>query len=130
MELLFRLVAVILGIFSPCRYNEDLLIDGGIAENLPWRETKRAGADKVLSIVFTSKSPKSCCSNIYEVVNKSFSILCHELYRYEWDGTDYLLEIKLPNMGLLDKKMIKFLYNEGYQQTLMGVRKIKEKLGL
>ena len=40
------------GIFSPCRIGNNLLVDGGIAENLPWRETKRAGADKVLSIVF------------------------------------------------------------------------------
>lgn len=116
------------GIFSPCRYKEELLIDGGIAENLPWRETKKAGADKVLSIVFTNKEKKSCCNNIYEVINKSFSILCSELSKYEWDGTDYLLKIKEPKVGLLDKNNINLLYNEGYQQTRMNVRKIKEKL--
>ena len=94
------------GIFSPCKYEDVLLVDGGIAENLPWRETKRAGADKVLSIVFTEETNKKCCKNIYEVVNKSFSILCHELYKYEWDGTDYLLKIKEPSVGLLDTKQI------------------------
>ena len=35
------------GIFSPCKYKGELLVDGGISENLPWRETKRAGADIV-----------------------------------------------------------------------------------
>ncbi|MCI8277575.1 MAG: hypothetical protein HFJ46_06690 [Clostridia bacterium] len=103
-------------------------MDGGIAENLPWRETKRAGADKVLSIVFGNKTPESCCKNIYEVVNKSFSILCHELSKYEWDGTDYLLEIKEPNIGLLDKKHIDELYNEGYIQTKLKISDIKKKL--
>lgn len=118
------------GIFSPCKYESELLIDGGITENLPWRETKRAGADKVLSIVFTSKTSKSCCRNVFEIVNKSFSILCHELSKYEWDGTDYLLKIKTNNMGLLDKTKINELYHDGYIQTKLKINDIKEKLNI
>jgi NTE family protein len=118
------------GVFSPCKYEDKLLVDGGIAENLPWRETKRAGADKVLSIVFTDKKPKNCCQNIYEVVNKSFSILCHELAKYEWDGTDYLLKIETEKIGLLDNKKIKELYDEGYIQTKKNIKNIKNKLNI
>jgi len=116
------------GVFSPCRYKQDLLVDGGIAENIPWRETKRAGADKVLSIVFTDKTPKKCCDNIFEVINKSFSILCKELAEYEWDGADYLLKIKEPKVGLLEKKKINELYQEGYIQTKQKIGDIKRKL--
>lgn len=116
------------GVFSPCRYKQDLLVDGGIAENIPWRETKRAGADKVLSIVFTDKTPKKCCDNIFEVINKSFSILCKELAEYEWDGSDYLLKIKEPKVGLLEKKKINELYQEGYIQTKQKIEDIKRKL--
>lgn len=116
------------GVFSPCKYNNNLLVDGGIAENIPWRETKRAGADKVISIVFTDKTPKKCCSNIFEIVSKSFSILCKELADYEWDGADYLLKIKEPKVGLLEKKKIKELYDEGYYQTKSKVDDIKRKL--
>ena len=116
------------GVFSPCRYKQDLLVDGGIAENIPWRETKRAGADKVLSIVFTDKTPKKCCDNIFEVINKSFSILCKELAEYEWDGADYLLKIKEPKVGLLEKKKMNELYQEGYIQTKQKIGDIKRKL--
>ncbi len=118
------------GVFSPCKYGENLLVDGGIAENLPWRETKRAGADKVLSIVFTEKTPKKCCDNIFEIINKSFSILCKELSDYEWDGSDYLLKIKEPKVALLDKSKIDELYNEGYTQTKAQIKQIKQKLKL
>lgn len=118
------------GIFSPCEYKEELLIDGGITENLPWRETKRAGADKVLSIVFTSKMSKKCCKNIFEIVSKSFSILCHELSNYEWDGTDYLLKIETDNIGLLDKKQIENLYEIGYIQTKQRINDIKLQLNI
>ena len=112
------------GIFSPCRFGENLLVDGGIAENLPWRETKKAGADKVLSIVFVDKDKKGC-ENIYEVLDKSFSILCSELANYEWDGTDYLLKLYMPKVGLLAKGKQDELYNQGYLQTK---RKIKDIL--
>ncbi len=104
------------GIFSPCRFNDDLLVDGGIAENLPWRESKKSGADKVVSIVFVDKNKKKC-DNIYEVLNKSFSILCSELANYEWDGTDYLLKLYMPKVGLLAKGRQKELYELGYKQT-------------
>lgn len=115
------------GIFSPCKYKDKLLIDGGIAENLPWRETKRAGAEKVISIVFEEES-KKCCKNVLEILNKSFSILCHELAKYELDGTDYLLKIKLPNTGLLKSKNVKKLYDEGYNQAKLKIKEIKEKI--
>ena len=118
------------GVFSPCKYGDVLLVDGGIAENLPWRETKRAGAEKVLSIAFTDKKPKSCCKNLFEVVGKSFSILNHELNKYEWDGTDYLLKIKTDNIGLLDRSKMSQLYKEGYSQTKNSICEIKRKLGI
>lgn len=116
------------GIFSPCKYKDTLLVDGGIAENVPWRETKKAGADKVVSIVFSEKTPLKCCNNIFEIVNKSFSILCHELAKYEWDGSDYLLEIKEPKVRLLEKEKSKELYLEGYNQTKEKIKEIKRKI--
>ena len=110
------------GIFSPCRIGNNLLVDGGIAENLPWRETKRAGADKVLSIVFIEEMPKKCCNNIYEVLNKSFSIICNELYKYEWSGADYLLKIEEPSVGLLETSKMDKLYQNGYKHKFLKMR--------
>ncbi len=112
------------GVFCPCEYKNTLLVDGGLAENLPWRETKRIGADKVLSIVFVDKTQKKCCDNIIQVLDKSFGILCHELARYEWDGTDYLLEIETQNVGLLDFRRVDELYEQGYVQTKESLKKL------
>ncbi len=112
------------GVFCPCEYKNTLLVDGGLAENLPWRETKRIGADKVLSIVFVDRTQKKCCDNIIQVLDKSFGILCHELARYEWDGTDYLLEIETQNVGLLDFRRVDELYEQGYVQTKESLKKL------
>ena len=43
------------GVFSPCKYKSTELIDGGIRENVPWRETKLMGADKVISVIFKDR---------------------------------------------------------------------------
>ena len=117
LEKQFKQAVVIHGVFSPCSYNENLFVDGGIAENIPWRETKNAGADKVISIVFKDKVKKSCCKNILEVISKSITVICKELAKYEWNGSDYLLEIKTENVGLLEKKKMDELYYEGYIQA-------------
>ena len=112
------------GVFCPCEYKNTLLIDGGVSENLPWRETKRIGADRVISIVFVNKTPKKCCDNVIQILDKSFEILCHELSKYEWDGTDYLLEIEHNNVSLLDWKMVDYLYEQGYKQTKKKINEI------
>lgn len=116
------------GIFCPCKYKNMLLIDGGVAENLPWRETKRIGADKVYSIVFVNKTQKKCCDNIFQVVDKSFRILCHELSKYEWDGTDYLIEIECDDVALLDWTKVDELYEQGYKQTKENIGKILKSI--
>ena len=124
LEKQFKQAVVIHGVFSPCSYNENLFVDGGIAENIPWRETKNAGADKVLSIVFKDKVKKKSCKNILEVISKSITVICNELAKYEWDGSDYLLEIKTQNVGLLEKKRLDELYYEGYIQAKEFIKKL------
>lgn len=121
------------GIFSPCdKYEGALLVDGGIEDNFPWREIKKAGADKVLTIVFEEENIESDCNNenLFGILNRSFKILCHELSKYEWDGTDYLLKIKLNRKGLLDYRNMDQLYEEGYLQTKKRIKEIKEKLNI
>ena len=71
------------GIFSPCKYKDKELIDGGIRENIPWKELKQIGADKVISVVFEEELKQDDYVNIIEVITSSIGILSHELSNYE-----------------------------------------------
>lgn len=71
------------GVFSPCKYENTELIDGGIRENVPWKETKLLGADKVVSVVFKEKLKCDDYMNIIEVIGRAIGILSHELSNYE-----------------------------------------------
>ena len=75
-------------VFSPCDYKGDKLIDGGARENVPWREVKFLGADKVISVIFESEVDKSCCKNLIDVAFRSFELMSKELSKYELDGMD------------------------------------------
>lgn len=105
------------GVFSPCSYQNITLVDGGIRENVPWKEMRLAGADKVISVVFESELDKKCCDNVIEVVERSIEILCHELSNYELEGANYLLKIKTKNISLLDTQKMDYLYRLGYQKA-------------
>lgn len=111
-------------VFSPCNYKNIKLIDGGIRENVPWKELKTLGAEKVLSIVFDDEVAQNCDKNLVEVAGRSISLLCRELSNYEMEGADYVLRIKSDKVGLLDMKKIDELYHLGYEQTKKHINKI------
>lgn len=114
-------------IFSPCKYMNTELIDGGIRENIPWKGLKEIGADKIISVIFEKDLKDKCCSNIIEVVGNSLDILSHELLNYEIEGADYLLKIKTKDISLLDMKKIDELFEIGYKTTKLKIKEIKNK---
>ena len=113
-------------VFSPCKYKNTELIDGGIRENIPWKGLKKIGAEKVISIIFEKESNEKCCKNIIDVVGNSLGILSHELLNYEIIGSDYLLKIKTKDISLLDMEKIDELFNIGYKTAKLKIKEIKK----
>ena len=105
-------------VFSPYMYENMQLIDGGVRENVAWRELKEMGADKVLGINFASKEKKdNCCKNLIDIAVRSIGLMEHELSNYELDGIDELITITTKKVGLLDTSDVEYLYNTGYKIT-------------
>ncbi len=115
-------------VFSPCEYKNLKLIDGGIRENVPWKELKILGAEKVLSIIFEDDIENNCDKNLIEVAERSINLLCRELSNYEMSGADYTVVVKSKKVGLLDVSKIDELYNAGYIQMkkVLDSREVKE----
>ena len=112
-------------VFSPCKYNNTELIDGGIAENILWKGLKQIGADKVISVIFNEKNTKKCCSNIIEVISNSLDIMSKELLKYEIIGTDFLIEIETEEIGLLDMSKIDYMFDLGYKTAKRQIKMLK-----
>ncbi len=72
------------GIFEPGEFKNKIYIDGGIRENVPWKELKKTNVDKVICIVFEEEARKLKNNyNIIDIVSSSIDILSHELANYE-----------------------------------------------
>ena len=114
------------GVFSPCIIEDKYMVDGGIRENVPWKELKQCGAQKVISIIFQNEIKEKNEINMFDVISGSMELLCRELSNYELNGADYLLKIKTKNIQLLDKTKLDYLYNLGYIETKGKIKQIKE----
>lgn len=112
------------GVFSPVKYRNTYLVDGGIRENIPWKELKNNGAEKVISIIFQNEIEEKNKINLIDVIGNSIDILCHELENYEIEGADYLIKINTKNISLLDKTKIDYLYQLGYIETKKRIKEI------
>ena len=115
-------------VFSPCDYNGEKLIDGGIRENVPWREVEFLGADKVISIIFENEVDKNCCKNLVDVAFRSFELKNKELSKYELNGSDYFIKIKSEKVSLLDMSKIDEFYELGYNEAKQFLKENKNKL--
>ena len=116
------------GIFEPFKYDNIQLIDGGIRENIPWKESKKAGADFVISVVFEKKITRNYNKNIMEIIDSSIEILSHELANYELIGNDYVIKVFTNDISLLDNTKVDYLYEKGYQTAKKEIKNIKEKM--
>ena len=114
------------GVFSPCIIEDNYMVDGGIRENVPWKELKECGAQKVISIIFQNEIKEKNKIDMFDVISGSMELLCRELSNYELNGADYLIKIKTKNIQLLDKTKLDYLYNLGYIETKGKIREIKE----
>ena len=114
-------------IFSPCKYKNTQLIDGGIRENLPWKILKKNNVENIIGVCFDKNINEKCCLNIIDVINNSLDILIDELNIYEREGINKLINIKTENIGLLDMKEINYLYNLGYKEGKKQIKKINKK---
>lgn len=113
-------------VFSPCAYENTQLLDGGIKENIPWKELKGINCDKVISIGLKNKNKKKCCKNVIEIAERSFELMCEELNRHEIDKIDFLQIIQLEDVTLLQMEKMQEIYEEGYKQTKRNMKQIKQ----
>ncbi len=105
------------GIFTPCNYKEYNLIDGGTVNNLPSKILKDMGAEKVLGVSFKLNpyEPKDDVMGIALRTADIFSILNMSVAK---EYVDLLVELEVPDVGLLNISNINEAFRLGYNQIM------------
>lgn len=113
------------GMFAPTMYKGHKFVDGGIIDNLPAQEVRKLGADKVISVRFSSET-KTDPKNIFEVALKSVDLLFDQRTAAEIASSDFAITLDLPEASVFNVKKIDYCYNQGYITAIENMQKIKD----
>lgn len=114
-------------IYKPFKYKQHLFLDGGILDNIPAKEIKNLGAEKLISVRFDSNQIQSK-SNLMDVAIKALDIMGDKISEESLACSDYIITVPTDGTGLLDIDKIEYCFNSGYETTKRNIEKIKTLL--
>ena len=109
-------------IFAPIRIDERLLVDGGIAQNLPVQTVRDMGADVVIAIdISTPLGGEDTLTSLLSVTGQLTSLLIVRRTQEQIgliDGDDVLITPDLRDIGTADFTRIAETFPFGYEATM------------
>lgn len=104
-------------VFNLCNIKEHAFMDGGALDNVPVREVKKQGADKVIAVKFEGEAITEE-SSAMDIVMKTVDIMGNKIIEEELKQSDYIINISTEKMGLLDTSKIDECYQYGYEAVM------------
>ena len=95
------------GMYAPFEHEKYQFVDGGIFSNLPVKETKELGIDKVLALRFKLKSPRKQ-KTIYNITMQSLDLMTENLIKESVNASTSVLEIDLREVKPFNIKKFEF----------------------
>lgn len=114
-------------VFHPTRFNNRLLIDGGVLNNLPTDVVSEMGADIVIAsdvngVPSFDEEPRT----IAEVAEHTMEIAFYELIRKNIELADFLIEPDLRGHQAYDFSNLELLIEYGYEAAMASMDQIKK----
>ena len=113
------------GIFYPCDFQKHRFLDGGVLDNVPVKEVKKQGANKVIAVVFEDDEINET-SNAMDIAMHTINIMGNRISEKNLNLSDFIIKIKTEKMGLLETNNIERCFKYGYIETIKNIEKIKK----
>ncbi|MDA3833131.1 MAG: patatin-like phospholipase family protein [Spirochaetales bacterium] len=106
------------GIFEPVEIGGQLLVDGGVSENVPVSVLTELGITPVIAVDLMTKHTHKRPKNIFEVIINSFSFtLASSLLSLQGRENVIIISPQLANFNSIDVKQIPKLITQGYEAS-------------
>lgn len=112
-------------VFDPCLFEEKVLLDGGILNNVPVDVAKKLGADKVISVKFNSDKINEE-SNLIQIGMKTIDMMSNKISKINIEKSDLILTVDSDGTSLLDINNIDYCFNSGYETAMENMEQIKK----
>jgi len=118
--------ACVPGLYSPIERGEQLLVDGGLVENVPISPLKRWGVDFVMGIDLNGSKRRREPGGMFDALVTAFDIAIDSHTRTQLAEADYVLSLDLADYDRTDPDQSGALFREGYdacRNTIPAIRK-------
>lgn len=112
------------GIFVPVERGEQLLVDGGIMENVPVLSLQNMGAHFVIGVDLNAKQAFSKPKNIAEVLINTINLTLQNVTQLQTGEADLLITPDLSAFNLYDTDQVPDLIEKGYRESKAALKKI------
>lgn len=105
------------GIFNPVEIDKQLLVDGGIVENVPIDTLRSMGADYIIGVDLNAEHKYEKPGNIIDVLINSFHFTMMAASRLQTEEADLLIKPDLSEFSRSDTSKISELIEQGYRDA-------------
>jgi NTE family protein len=102
-------------VFLPKKIGDNMLVDGGLTNNLPSDIADALGADRVISIDLGYYGENYQLGGIYSIMKQTFDIIYKRDVDNNTKSFDILLNPKVYDVNVLDTTEIYDCYDRGYE---------------
>ncbi len=112
------------GIFAPVEWDDMLLVDGFLCENVPITSLKELGAKKIIAVDLTTNRDYKRPNDIIDVLSNTFDIGLNNMIKEQMEekGTIWI-QPKLSAYNKADTRQTQKLIDEGYQAAMETLSK-------
>lgn len=112
------------GVFKPIEFKGQMLIDGGIVENVPIQTLRDLGADFVIGVDLNAKYTYETPQNILDVILNSFHFIMMQSAKLQTQNADLLIKPDLSNFSRADINQVEDLMEKGYQDAIKTLKTV------
>ena len=113
------------GIFVPVEIDGELLVDGGLIENVPVSPLREAGARFVIGVNLSAGHDYQRPQDIIDVFANAIDIAIDNVTRSQTSEADLIVAPRLSSYSRRDMSRIPELIDEGYRSTEQLLDKLK-----
>jgi NTE family protein len=121
-----RASSAIPGIFVPVTFDNRLLVDGGVTDNIACDIARNKGADIVIAVNIGKDVRETNITSLIDVVGQAASIMMHEASKAKLKYADVVIEPNTKGVSMFDFSQKKMLMEEGIKAANQAMPKIKE----
>lgn len=115
------------GIFDPVEIDGELLVDGGIVENVPVSPLKDMGADFIIAVDLNARYLNSKPENIIDLLLNSFHLTLSTASKLQTEDADIVISPDLSQFNMVDMEQVAPLIEEGYREAMKVLKDHSEQ---